>query len=160
MVSAPGDDPAPRTTAVRRTAGVSLTSPTSSRPSALIHPEVVIWSQTNGAEEMVWEEINLRSLTADNVVGDCCDSQGEVATSSCPRGMSSYAPCTARGKPTERRRDNSPRRCYRGHPRRYLCYHGRPPDPRISPGQQIGEKSKVAATAKLKARTRGNTAAE
>ena len=49
--------------------------------------------------------------------------------------MSSYAPNMALGKPTESRRSNSPRRCYRGQPRRYLYYHGRPQDPRISPGQ-------------------------
>ena len=105
-------------------------------------------------------KITRRSLAADSVVGGCCDSQGEVATSSCQHGMSSYAPCMARGKPTECRCSNSHRRCYRGHPRRYLCYHSGPPDPRISPEQQMGEKSKVVTTAKLEARTRGNPAAE
>ena len=86
-------------------------------------------------------EINLRSLTADDVVGDYCDSQGKVATSPFRRGMSSYAPGTARDKPTECWRDDNPRRSYRGHPRRYFCCHGRPPDPRISPEQEIGEKN-------------------
>ena len=74
-------------------------------------------------------EINLRSLAAVDVVGGGFDSQGEEVTSSYQHGMSSYAPNMALGKPTEGRRSDSPRRCYRGQPRRCLFYHGRPQDP-------------------------------
>ena len=65
-----------------------------------------------------------------------------MATSSCQHGMSSYAPCTALGKPTENRHSNSPRRCYRGQPRRYLYYRGGPRDPRISPEQLLAKKAR------------------
>ena len=65
-----------------------------------------------------------------------------MATSSCQHGMSSYAPCTALGKPTESRHSNSPRRCYRGQPRRYLYYRGGPRDPRISPEQLLAKKAR------------------
>ena len=72
-------------------------------------------------------KITRRSLAADSVVGGCCDSQGEVATSSCQHGMSSYAPCTTRDKPTDWR---------------YLCYQGRSRDPRISPGRLLAKRER------------------
>ena len=87
-------------------------------------------------------EINLRSVVAVDVVGGGFDSQGEEIASSCQHGMSSYAPRMALGKPTENRRSNSPQRCYRGQPRRYLHHHGRPQDPRISPGQLLAKRAR------------------
>ena len=56
--------------------------------------------------------------------------------------MFSYAPSMTRGKPTESRRSNSPRRRYRGQPRRCLYHHGRPQDPRISPGQLLAKRAR------------------
>ena len=53
-------------------------------------------------------------------------------------------PSTALGKTGESRRSNSPRRCNRGQPRRYLYYHGRLQDPRISPGQLLARRARSA----------------
>ena len=53
-------------------------------------------------------------------------------------------PSTALGKTGESRRSNSPRRCNRGQPRRYLPYHGRLQDLRISPGQLLAKRARSA----------------
>ena len=82
MVSTPDDDPVPRTTAVRRTAEVSLASPTSSWPSMLMHPEgchlvVDQWRRRGGLGEDKLE-ISDRSRCSQGI----SDSQGEAAASS------------------------------------------------------------------------------
>ena len=82
-VSTPDDDPVPRTTAVRRTVGVSLASPTSSWPSALMHPEVchLVVDQWRRREGLGGDkpEISDRSRCSQSI----SDSQGEAAAFSC-----------------------------------------------------------------------------
>ena len=87
-------------------------------------------------------EINLRSLTTADVVRAILILKERWPHPFAKHGMSSYAPCTALGKPTESRHSTSPQRCYQGQPRKYLSYQGRPQDPRISPGQLLAKRAR------------------
>ena len=120
---------------------LSLASPTSSWPSMIMHPEMCLlvvdqWHRREGLGKT-----NRRSLTTADVVRAFQILKERQPHLPARHGMSSYASCMAQSKPAGNRHSTSPQRGYRSRVRRCLCYQGRPPDPRISPEQEIGEKN-------------------
>ena len=142
VVTTTDDDPVPRTTAVRRTAEVKPRLSHFFLALGDNAPRSVSFGRRPMAQERgFWGKTNQRSLTTSDVVRASQILKKRKPHLPARHGMSSYASCMAQSKPAGNRHSTSPQRGYRGRVRRCLCYQGRPPDPRISPEQEIGEKN-------------------